>query len=812
MKKTLLKSGWQVRSRSESFAESLAVSEEYRDVEVPHDAVISLERDPEGDPAVGYFPGGVWEYRRPLTRSAEDSVILMEFEGVYRDARVTLDGALVAQHPNGYTGFTADLGRFCPPGVEHELIVEARCGRDSRWYSGAGIYRPVRLLTAGEVYIAPTAVSVRTMDANPVSATIETRVDVASVASNIRTVELRVVVTDPNGFEVARSSTPITVLPGEPARSRSRFTINAPLLWHENTPALYRVTASVHDGSQQLDTETQPFGIRTIRVDAKNGLRINGEPVNLRGACIHHDNGLLGAATYGAAEERRVIGLKNAGFNAIRSAHHPMSVALLDACDRHGMYVLDETFDMWTTGKSPNDYSKDYLQWWESDVEAMISKDLNHPSVILYGIGNEIGETGSPWGGILGRRQAEKTRDLDESRPITNSINAMLSIMDEVRKMAAAMGIGAAGESADINTMMSIMGELVNMVGSSDTATERTAESFALLDVAGMNYLEARYETDPETFPHRVILGTETFPATIAKNWQLVTDLPHVIGDFTWTGWDYLGEVGIGRVQRITPGETAVLAAPYPWIAAWCGDIDLIGDRRPQSYYREIVFGRRRSPYVMVHAEADPNVTELATPWSWPDGLPSWTWPGHCAQQLRVEVYSDADQVELLLENERVAVVETGPNNAFRGTTTLVYREGTLTARAVRAGESGEVFTLRTASGAPELRAKLTSHFSAFDGNELAFVELSVTDSAGTLLHESASHVRARLDGPGELLALGSADPCPETFLSAGHTKFFRGRALAIVRLSMAGTSSLYVEADGSEPITIDLGVDSIEP
>ena len=807
MKATLLHDEWQVRAKPDNSFEAITKVIPYEDVTLPHDAVILGTRGAEHDASVGYFPAGQWEYRRTITRDAADAVVLLDFEGVYRDARVYLDDMLIGEHAYGYTGFLVDLGRYCTPGRDHELVVEARCGLDSRWYSGCGIYRPVRLLTAGEVYLAPHSLRVHTREIAADNALIEANIEVSNLSHTMRTVELRLVVTGPDGAEVASSSTPVTVLPGEPARSRSLLVIDTPELWSAENPKLYQVTATLHDGEEQIDHDASRFGVRTIRVDAKRGLQINGETVNLRGACIHHDNGLLGSASYAAAEERRVIGLKNAGFNAIRSAHHPMSVALLEACDRHGMYVLDETFDMWTSGKTINDYSTRYLQNWEQDVTAMVTKDYNHPSVVMYSIGNEIPETGSQWGAILGRRQAETIRSLDESRPTTNAINAMLSVMAEMREMAAGMGVPDLSDGAGINTMMSLMGDMVNIIGTSDVVTEKIAESWALVDVAGMNYLEARYEMDGELFPNRVILGTETFPDRIANNWRLVTSLSHVIGDFTWTGWDYLGEVGIGRVQEIAPGESVSLQGPYPWVAAWCADIDILGNRRPVSFYREIVFGLRSEPYAIAMPPRPEGLTNLSTPWAWTDGLPSWNWPGHENEPMLIEVYSDAEQVELLLNDERVAVVDTGAAREFKGSTTLPYQTGTLLARALRDGKPAETFTLHTSQGgSTQTELTATEINSAVDDVHLAFVHIGLNDGAGVDIHDSDRSVNVEIEGDGQLLAVGSAKPNPEVFLSEGHTTTFRGRALAIVRVNAGGTATLRVNAEGCAPTSITVG------
>ncbi|WP_416957999.1 glycoside hydrolase family 2 TIM barrel-domain containing protein [Streptomyces sp. Agncl-13] len=562
MLRTSFNDGWQTRPKVNPFAELSGTKVPFRPVTLPHDAMIGQERTaPDGEATMeggagAYFPGGTYEYRKTFAVPEEHrgKRILFEFEGVYRDAVVYINGDYAGQRPFGYSHFHIDADRFLRYGDDgdNEIRVEARAHRDSRWYTGAGIYRDTWMLVGDVVRIAPDGVRVTTPDVDAERAVVEvaTRVENDSIA--IRTVDVVTEVRDADGSVVASDVSKATVLPGEPAVVRQRLYVYAPLLWSTGTPALYTATVTLKD----LDAETVVFGVRSLRLDPRHGLRINGETVKLRGACVHHDNGVLGAATFARAEERRVQLLKDAGFNALRMSHHPMSKAMLDACDRLGMLVVDEAFDVWTSGKSEFDYSLDFPEWWERDIEAMVAKDFNHPSVIMYSIGNEIPETGTPSGAARGRELAEKVRSLDGTRYVTNAVNGMLAVMSELGKLRQQSQEKAAdpteSEDKGINTLMADAGDMMNAISASALVTEKTAESFAVLDVAGMNYAEARYTLDRDLFPNRVILGTETFSTRIDGNWRLVEQLGHVIGDFTWTGWDYLGEVGIGRPQYLS--------------------------------------------------------------------------------------------------------------------------------------------------------------------------------------------------------------------------------------------------------------------
>jgi beta-galactosidase len=800
MKRTPFNDGWQYREKQNPFAELGGIVAPYIDAVVPHDAQIRRPRDANGDAATAYFPAGAYQYRKSFTVPAEyeGRSIAIEFDGVYRDAMVYINGSFAGQRPYGYSRFLVDADQYLRAGEENVIEVETRNGGDSRWYTGAGIYRDVWMLVGSDVHVTPYGLRVSTPDVDTSGAIAEVSVELENTRSRPVTVTVNAVVAKPDGTMAVEGSAVVTVSAHARATSRQRLYIASPERWSAESPALYSASVTLMADGESIDTDHTAFGIRTLQVDAVNGLRINGEKVKLRGACVHHDNGILGAATFAAAEERRVRLLKEAGFNAIRSSHNPLSIPMIEACDRLGMYVMDETFDMWVGGKMPNDYSLYFAEWWERDVTSMIDKDFNHPSVIIYSIGNEIPETGSPQGGQIGRALAEKVRELDPTRFVTNAVNGMLAVMGDLKAMAAGQGEGGE-DGAGINTLMAGPAEFMNAIGSSELVTRRTEESFGVLDIAGMNYLDARYVADKEAFPNRVIVGTETFPTKIDGNWALVRDNAHVIGDFTWTGYDYLGEVGIGRPQYLTDGEPPIHAAPYPWIAAWCGDIDLIGTRRPASYYREIVFGLRTSPYIAVNRPHSGDAAFFAGPWTWSDSIASWTWDEHHGVALVVEVYSDADMVELALNGRVIGTSAAGEANRFRAEFDVVYEPGTLTATAIRDGQRGESYSLETATGTHRLNVSAES-FGATE-RDLSFVSIELNDAEGRLVTGHDRTVTVRVNGEAELIALGSANPAPnESYFDDRH-ETFDGRALAVVRRTGDGDVHVTVEAAGLEPV-----------
>ncbi|PPF38032.1 glycoside hydrolase family 2 TIM barrel-domain containing protein [Rathayibacter sp. AY1A3] len=809
MTTTAFNDGWSVRDKTSIF-ESLQGAAETETVRLPHDALI--HRDRSGAPGrtshTGYFPSAVVEYSRVLDVPEEyrDKRVTLELQGVHRDAMVYVNEEFAAQRPFGYSTFFVELDAYLHYGAANTIRVEARAHEDSRWYTGVGLHRDALLHVTELVHVTPEGgVRITTPDIDARRAVVEVVTTVQNESTGTAQRSVTTVLRSPDGRTVATDTAPITLRAGATSVARQRLYVVAPQLWDVDSPSLYTAVTTLVDTGTAVEERETRFGIRTLQLDPMEGLRINGTAVKLRGACVHHDNGILGAATIGRAEERRVQLLKAAGFNAIRSSHNPLSQAMLDACDRHGMLVMDETFDMWTIGKSAFDYSLSFPEWWERDVEALVAKDFNHPSVIFYSIGNEIPETGNPLGTDWGRRIAEKIRSLDETRFVTNSINGFVAAITDVARMMAAQREGEA--PAGVNAA----GDFMGAINASDMVTQRTAESFAAVDVAGINYGETRYVADREAFPNRIIVGTETFPRNIDVSWRLVEENPHVIGDFTWTGWDYLGEVGIGRVQHLAEGEMPAFAAPYPWLAAWCGDLDITGVRRPMSYYRETVFGLRHEPYLAVQPPQHHGAVAFPSPWAWSDAVADWSWDVPVGSPATVEVYSDADEVELLLNGDSIGRAPAGRDHGFRALFEVPYAPGELTAVARTAGSEVSRTSLRTATGDVRLQVTADRDRLIDDSADLAFVTIELRDTDGVLVSGADRPVRIEVSGAATLQALGSGRPDPTEKYDADEHTTFQGRLLAVVRPASAGAVTVAVTAEGLEPVTITLEVASAE-
>jgi beta-galactosidase len=816
MRRTPFNEAWTVGAKANSFAELIAGSASPPgQVTLPHDAMIGTQRTPAGHAATAYFPSGNWEYKKSFEVAADEtgSAVYLEFEGVYRDARVRVNDALVAHRPNGYADFTVQIDPLLRFGETNEVKVEARAHDDSRWYSGAGIYRSVWLLQGGRVHLVPGGLQVATPEIDDDVVVLAVSAEVRNQSSTLSSALLRLEVLRADGTLVTQAEAPVTTVPGDVLTARHRLIVRRPNRWGPDDPYLYTCRATLVDGDQVLDEETTTFGIRSLTVDPTRGLRINGEPVLLRGACVHHDNGLLGAATIGRADARRVELLKEAGFNAIRSAHNPLSRPMLEACDRLGVLVMDESFDMWTQPKSEHDYALRFPEWWEADVEAMVRKDVNHPSVILYCIGNEVPEAGTPMGARVGRALAEKIRSLDATRFVTEAVSGLLVGGSELFAQLAE-GRGKAAEVPDeetgVNTAMTQIADRLNALMTAPVVARNSAQTASYLDVVGYNYMETRFAMDGELYPDRVIVGSETHPAAIDTGWAAVRRHPHVIGDFTWTGWDYLGEAGIGRTVYSEAGATLPIQSflgDYPWRTAWCGDIDITGHRRPQSYYREIVFGLRTDPYLAVQRPEHHGASASSTPWSWNDVVSSWSWPGCEGAPVTVEVYADADEVELIVNGSSRGRQPAGAAHRYRAAFEVTFEPGALEAVAWRDGVEIGRSALGSATEEVLLRTEVDRAVIAADPEDLAYVTLSLVDSGGTLHVTRDRTVQVLIEGPGLLQALGSANPSTEEGFGGTSCATFGGRALAIVRPTGIGRITLRASAEGCESQSIEINV-----
>lgn len=723
-------------------------------VTLPHDAMIGQARNPQTPTgnATGYYPVETVHYTKEFEWDGDSGAAYLEFEGVYHNAAVYINGCMAAQHPNGYTAFTVDILPFLNPGKNTVKVLVRNGVPSCRWYTGTGIYRDVWLLRAGSVHIAPNGVKITVAEADEEAAALLIQTTLVNRTEKQQTLRLQ------HRIDGTKISAPVTLMAGETKTVSLRFTLEHPKLWSTDEPNLYDCETVL----EELDSEHTLFGIRTLSLDAARGLRVNGEPIKLRGGCIHQDHGIVGGIEHRALTFRRIRKLKEAGYNAVRCAHFPTSRTVLEACDELGMLVMLELCDAWTTPKVDFDYSAHFLSHWKEDAAAMVELAFHHPSVILYSIGNEICEVSDPHEAQYGRQICDHIRALDPSRYLTNCVNPVLSLMDRIPELAVRAG-------ADINSILNGNAEELAKLMASREIGEPLEEAFSYLDVAGYNYATFRYEADAAQYPHRVMLGAECYPGALYENWKLCEKLPQLIGDFGWTAWDYLGEAGVGQ-HRYGEAVEYDLYGAYPWRTANCGDFDLIGDRRPVSYWRQIVWSQRKEPYIAVQDPAHYGEKQSPTRWGWSDALRSWNYQGYAGKPIVVEVYSDADEVELLVNSRSVGKKRTECCKALFDT---VYEPGELIAINIRNGKPAEQDRLITAAD--------DVHIERTDlGNGI--IELSVLDENDILNPEAVLTVSAETNGTRTILGFGSADPKSEENYFDKTIKTYHGRALIVTR------------------------------
>jgi beta-galactosidase len=803
MHKEYWNDGWKFWEEKDAFALVWTVPEDAESVTIPHDAMIAKtpRADSPNGKNTGFRDGGNYVYYKTLYAPQEwkDRTVELFFEGIYADSFVYVNGQPAGRNPNGYTGFRVPLDDFLRYGEDNEIRVSVRNGAmpNSRWYSGSGIYRDVQLRTAGRTYLPAGGLRIRTLQADADDAVLQSGLTIRNLDPGVKQLRTVIRLLDPSGTEIARQAESICLSGGSERILENRIAVPAPHLWSEDTPVLYTCIAGLYEGDELLDEERSPFGIRTLQLDSVHGLRVNGRSVKLRGACIHHDSGLLGAATYEDMQYREIRRLKESGFNAVRMAHHPMAEPMLRACDALGVYVMDEGFDMWNRQKTDFDYGQFFADRWERDLAAMAEKDFNHPCVILYSIGNEIPEIGTPQGAKQAAEMAAWMHSLDDSRFVTAGINGIFIAGDVLGKIMAdvcRMPDKDAPAEGNVNDFMAVMFSREREIVRHPLLTQRLDLACAPLDLAGYNYMTHRYEMDGQEKPGRVIVGSETYSPALAENWKEVKRLPHVIGDFCWTGWDYIGEVGIALPSYGDGSDKDNVG--FPNILSGTGSIDLTGQRKPVSYFQEIVFGLRKDPYIAMQDPAHHGQKLISMPWLMSDTMSGWESRMPAGSPVTVEVYAGGDETELFLNGVSLGRKPSGEAAGCRILFETVYEPGTITAVSYQNGTESGRFSMSTPQGAPVLHLEQEHE----RGEELLFVDLTLQDESGVLFRCTDETVKAEISGDAQLLAFGSANPRFDDLYSSDTATTYQGRALLILRkTAAAGTAHIRaVRRDGT--------------
>ncbi len=720
----------------------------WRSVDLPHDWSIEGHFDqnnPAGNDG-GYLPTGIGWYRKTFTPAIEDSdqIIGLYFEGVYMNSEVFINGQFVGKYPYGYSPFFYDITSYVQFGKPNTIAVRVDNSqqKNCRWYSGSGIYRHVWLIKKQQVHIDQWGVGITTPQVTSQKAKVQLNVTLKNEISSDQGVNLKITLKRHN-ISVGEDQYTIQI-PSKSSKNIIRtIEVEHPELWSPDSPQLYEARVEILQGDKALDSMTESFGIRTIEYSTEEGLKLNGKSLLLTGGCLHHDNGCLGSASFDRAEERKVELMKKAGFNAVRTSHNLPSEAFLHACDRLGLLVIDEAFDGWRDEKNPHDYSVLFDKWWKKDIQSMVLRDRNHPSIFCWSIGNEVIERKKLEVVTTAKKLRDAIREIDITRPITSALASWDKDWDIYDPLAE------------------------------------------VHDIVGYNYLIHHAESDHQRVPSRVMVQTESYPRDAFSNWKKVNQLPYVIGDFVWTSIDYLGESGIGRYYYEGDSEGEHYERnQFPWHGAYCGDIDLIGWRKPISHYREMLYNPKTNIYMAVK-EPDGYYGKIkVTSWSvWPT-WESWSWPGHEGKDIEVEVYARTPKVRLYLNDQLIGEKSTGIEQEFKAVFKLPYKQGTLRAVGVNGTieDPSNICILESASKPNAIRMNADRKVINANGQDLSFISVDIIDSKSIVNPNADNLISFEVKGAGTLIAVCNANIKDSSSYQDTKCNAWKGKAMIVIR------------------------------
>jgi beta-galactosidase len=771
----------------------------WRALDLPHDWSIEdlpgqnpdsiigpFSKSSVGKMSTGYTIGGISWYRKNFiqNKSDKDKTVYLQFDGIYMNSDVWINGKHVANHPYGYTSFYYDISSFLnPAGQPNTVAVQVRNeGKNTRWYSGSGIYRHVWLTVANPVHIPIWGVNVTTKSSEN-SADITISTTLKNTTQKDASVILQTQLFDPSGKLGGASKSNSILKADESSEMMQKIELEKPALWSIEKPTLYQAKVSIISNNKELDQVTTSFGIRTIHFDAETGFTLNGKTVKMKGGCYHHDNGPLGSAAIDRAEERKIELLKKAGFNAIRCSHNPPSPYLLDVCDRLGMLVIDEAFDMWEKPKNVNDYSLYFKNNWEKDLQSIILRDRNHPSVIMWSIGNEIPEAADTSGLRIAKNLSAEVRKLDKTRSVTQGI-------------------------VDVGAYTKGVSDWDNM-----------APLISQLDVTGYNYAFDKYEEHHKKYPERIIFASEFMPPLSFENWQMVEKLPYVIGNFSWTAMDYLGEAGVGIPRLVADVKKDANAGPdfsavmqffspdsWPMFNNFQGDLDLIGNRKTPYYYQHVVW-RESKIEMLVHQPIPAGKKEVVSLWGFPDELKSWNWPGHEGEKFQVHVYTRSPLVKLELNGKIIGEQSVDETKSITATFEVPYEPGTLVARCYDNGKETASETIKTVGKPAAIRLISDRNRIKANRNDLSYISTEIVDQEGNVIpNADGIVVNYEISGNGEIAGVGNGNPINLGSFQQPRKTSYQGRCLAIVRpKGKAGKINLKATSNGLKESSVEI-------
>ncbi len=757
---------------------------DWQSVDLPHDWDISQKISPTAAMGGqgGFYPAGIGWYRKHFDVPATftNKKVSVVFEGVYMNATVWVNGKQVANQPYGYTTFTVDISKYIKQGANIIAVkVDNSQEKNSRWYSGSGIYRHVLFQVTDAIHIDPNGLFIYTPSANNNSASVKVETIVKNESDKSVEAILKTLFIDKEGHQVAAKESPVSLQANNESLISQEIVINNPKLWSPESPYRYKAISSVLVKNKTVDDVVTKVGVRELKWSSK-GLTINGKIYKLNGGCIHHDNGILGAAAFDRAEERKIALLMQGGFNSIRTAHNPLSPELLNACDSMGMLVMDELLDCWTKGKNKFDYSLFINDWWQKDLDAFVKRDRNHASVIMWSTGNEIpGSMDPKIGGEWCDKLADRFRLNDPTRPVTQGL------------------LGLPKNAQDSIVILK----------------QRKA-----LDIVGCNYNMGALIKDEQNFPERIVVGTESSPGdgpAVSMRRNIMKN-DFVVGDHVWAAQDYLGEVGVGRwfyrndstqptnpPRADRPGKNYVMHGNdrlYPWHGANPGDLDILGNRKPTSHFRNILWDKGEKIYMAVEQPKYLNGDTInVVGWGIYPVYLNWNYPADRIGKIyKVEVYAKADKVELYLNDKLIGEKPSQDAQGFKTIFDVNYIPGILKAVTYNKGIKADEFIIKTVGEPFSIRLTPDKTTINNDGQDLSFVQVEVLDMEENLQPNANMNIHFEIVGSGIIQALGNANLKSEDVYVGNDCKVYNGKALVVIKGNRhQAASTITIKASG---------------
>ncbi len=773
----LFDDGWRFHRGGAQSAETVGFDDsQWRMIDLPHDWSIEdlpgtdspFNPDAVSQVSGGFTTGGNGWYRKTFTlpESMKGKLIQIQFDGVYMNAECWLNGQSLGNHPYGYTTFWYDITSKARFDTVNVLAVQVKNeGANSRWYSGSGIYRHVWLKASDPLHVVPIIVYVTTPEVSTEKATVKIVTTVGDKTQKQAEIKLVTRILDAESKEAAKTESVFTLGIEKTENIEQALSVLKPDLWSVETPVLYKAVIEVYADGKLCDKTETSFGIRTISFSVDKGFQLNGKTVELKGGCVHHDNGPLGAKAYDRAEERRIELLKASGFNAVRCSHNPPSPAFLAACDKLGMLVIDEAFDMWRIANNPFDYHLYFDEWWQKDIESMVLRDRNHPSIILWSIGNEIRGMETPEVVEVAKMLGNHIRKLDPTRLVTAAVNGL---------------------------------------------NPRKDPFFATLDVGGYNYATggdhlkgSMYPIDHKRVPKRIMVGTESYPLEAFGAWMDVVDYDYVAGDFVWTAFDYIGEASIGWRGYWQENNF------YPWNLAFCGDIDICGWKRPQSFYRDALWMENQvSVFVKPPQSSFPlnPKRQSWSKWHWHDVVADWNWPGYENTEFEVNVYSSCEAAELFLNGKSLGKKETSRATQFQAAWKVPYQPGELKVVGYQNEKPVSQAMLATAGETKAIKMTADRNKISADNQDLSYITVELTDEKGIRNPKEERQIKFEIEGEGKIVGVGNANPVSLESYQLPQRKAWQGRCLVIVKSTgTSGKIRLTASAEGLDTAEIEI-------